>query len=64
MFALSEVTFFNDSLTQFQSLKPWWDILMDYLVLAMLIISLLSGTLLISTQSFKPALSNRKSPRQ
>ncbi|XP_025028065.1 volume-regulated anion channel subunit LRRC8D-like [Python bivittatus] len=51
MFTLSEVTFFNDSLAQFQSLKPWWDVLMDYLVLAMLMISLLSGTLLISVDN-------------
>ncbi|KAL7989310.1 hypothetical protein Chor_011976 [Crotalus horridus] len=51
MFALSEVTFFNDSLAQFQSLKPWWDVLMDYLVLAMLMISVLSGTLLISVDN-------------
>ncbi|XP_042304988.1 volume-regulated anion channel subunit LRRC8D-like [Sceloporus undulatus] len=48
MFTLSEVTFHNDSHAQFQTLKPWWDVLMDYLVLAMLMVSLLSGTLLIS----------------
>lgn len=51
MFTLSEVTFFNDSLAQFQFLKPWWDVLMDYLVLAMLMISVLSGTLLISVDN-------------
>ncbi|XP_053144529.1 volume-regulated anion channel subunit LRRC8D-like [Hemicordylus capensis] len=48
MFTLTEVTFLNDIHTRFQTLKPWWDVLMDYLVLLMLMVSLLSGTLLIS----------------
>uniref|UniRef100_A0A6J0UCY9 Volume-regulated anion channel subunit LRRC8D-like n=1 Tax=Pogona vitticeps TaxID=103695 RepID=A0A6J0UCY9_9SAUR len=48
MFTLTEVTFHNNSHARFQTLKPWWDVLMDYLVLAMLVVSLLSGTLLIS----------------
>ncbi|XP_062977604.1 volume-regulated anion channel subunit LRRC8D-like [Elgaria multicarinata webbii] len=48
MFTLTEVTFPNDSYARFQTLKPWWDVLMDYLGLAMLMVSLLSGTLLIS----------------
>ncbi|XP_060615821.2 volume-regulated anion channel subunit LRRC8D-like [Anolis sagrei] len=48
MFTLTEVTFRNESHVRFQILKPWWDVLMDYLVLAMLMVSLLSGTLLIS----------------
>ncbi|XP_048346430.1 volume-regulated anion channel subunit LRRC8D-like [Sphaerodactylus townsendi] len=46
MFTLTEVTFFNVS--RFQTLKPWWDVLMDFFVLLMLMVSLLSGTLLIS----------------
>ncbi|XP_053232348.1 volume-regulated anion channel subunit LRRC8D-like isoform X1 [Podarcis raffonei] len=48
MFNLTEVTFVGDTHTRFQTLKPWWDVLMDYLVVAMLMVSLLSGTLLIS----------------
>lgn len=48
MFTLTEVTSLNDINARFQTLKPWWDVLMDYLVLAMLMVSLLSGTLLIS----------------
>ncbi|XP_061477852.1 volume-regulated anion channel subunit LRRC8D-like [Rhineura floridana] len=48
MFNLTEVTFLSDSHAWFQTLKPWWDVLMDYLVLAMLMVSLLSSTLLIS----------------
>ncbi|KAJ7316205.1 hypothetical protein JRQ81_002367 [Phrynocephalus forsythii] len=48
MFTLTEVTFCYDSHARFQMLKPWWDVLMNYLVLGMLMVSLLSGTLLIS----------------
>lgn len=48
MFTLTEVTFLNDSHIRLQTLKPWWDVLMDFFILLMLMVSLLSGTLLIS----------------
>uniref|UniRef100_A0A8C0IU29 LRRC8 pannexin-like TM region domain-containing protein n=1 Tax=Chelonoidis abingdonii TaxID=106734 RepID=A0A8C0IU29_CHEAB len=49
MFSLTEVASLNDSRAPFSTLKPWWDVFTDYLVLAMLAISIIAGTLLIST---------------
>lgn len=48
MFSFTEVTFHSDSHVRFQTLKPWWDVLMDFFIILMLMVSLLSGTLLIS----------------
>uniref|UniRef100_A0A452INN8 LRRC8 pannexin-like TM region domain-containing protein n=1 Tax=Gopherus agassizii TaxID=38772 RepID=A0A452INN8_9SAUR len=49
MFSLTEVASLSDSRAPFSTLKPWWDVFTDYLVLAMLAISIIAGTLLIST---------------
>lgn len=48
MFTITEVATLNDSQSAFKTLKPWWDVLMDYLVILMLMVSFFSGTLLIS----------------
>ncbi|XP_065275752.1 volume-regulated anion channel subunit LRRC8D-like [Emys orbicularis] len=49
MFSLTEVASLSDGRAPFSTLKPWWDVFTDYLVLAMLAISIIAGTLLIST---------------
>ncbi|XP_067419901.1 volume-regulated anion channel subunit LRRC8D-like [Emydura macquarii macquarii] len=49
MFSLTEVAFLSDGHAPFRTLKPWWDVFTDYLVLAMLAISIIAGTLLMST---------------
>nr|XP_005296104.2 volume-regulated anion channel subunit LRRC8D-like [Chrysemys picta bellii] len=49
MFSLTEVASLSDARAPFSTLKPWWDVFTDYLVLAMLAISIIAGTLLIST---------------
>ncbi|XP_038234844.1 volume-regulated anion channel subunit LRRC8D-like [Dermochelys coriacea] len=49
MFSLTEVACLSDGRAPFSTLKPWWDVFTDYLVLAMLAISIIAGTLLIST---------------
>ncbi|GCC39020.1 hypothetical protein chiPu_0023257 [Chiloscyllium punctatum] len=48
MITLTELATLSDSQPTHRLLKPWWDVLMDYLVLVMLMVSLLSATLLIS----------------
>ncbi|XP_069460092.1 volume-regulated anion channel subunit LRRC8D-like [Ambystoma mexicanum] len=48
MFTITEVVTLNDNQTTFKTLKPWWDVLMDYLVILMLMVSFFSGTLMIS----------------
>ncbi|XP_074836298.1 volume-regulated anion channel subunit LRRC8D-like [Carettochelys insculpta] len=49
MFSLMEVASLSAGQAPFKTLKPWWDAFTDYLVLAMLAISIIAGTLLIST---------------
>ncbi|KAG6922791.1 leucine rich repeat containing 8 family member D, partial [Chelydra serpentina] len=49
MLSLMEVASLSDGRSPFSTLKPWWDVFTDYLVLAMLAISIIAGTLLIST---------------
>ncbi|XP_078387240.1 volume-regulated anion channel subunit LRRC8D-like [Cetorhinus maximus] len=48
MITLTELATLSDSQPTHRLLKPWWDVLMDYLVVIMLMVSLLSATLLIS----------------
>ncbi|XP_067829307.1 volume-regulated anion channel subunit LRRC8D-like [Heptranchias perlo] len=48
MFTLTELATLSESQPTHRILKPWWDVLMDYLVVIMMMVSLLSATLLIS----------------
>ncbi|GCB83080.1 hypothetical protein scyTo_0024041 [Scyliorhinus torazame] len=48
MITLTELATLSDSQPTHRLLKPWWDVLMDYLVVIMLMVSLLSATLLIT----------------
>ncbi|XP_067876947.1 volume-regulated anion channel subunit LRRC8D-like [Heterodontus francisci] len=48
MITLTELATLLDNQPTHRLLKPWWDVLMDYLVVIMLMVSLLSATLLIS----------------
>ncbi|MEE6521996.1 hypothetical protein FKM82_020381 [Ascaphus truei] len=47
MITVSEANSLSDSQTRFKALKPWWDVLMDYLLVIMLMVSFFSVTLLI-----------------
>ncbi|XP_055519956.1 volume-regulated anion channel subunit LRRC8D-like [Leucoraja erinacea] len=48
MITLTELATLSESQPTHRLLKPWWDVLMDYFVVIMLMVSLLSATLLIS----------------
>ncbi|XP_069783663.1 volume-regulated anion channel subunit LRRC8D-like isoform X2 [Narcine bancroftii] len=48
MITLTELATLSESQPTHRLLKPWWDVLMDYFVVVMLMVSLLSATLLIS----------------
>uniref|UniRef100_V9KD51 Leucine-rich repeat-containing protein 8D-like protein n=1 Tax=Callorhinchus milii TaxID=7868 RepID=V9KD51_CALMI len=48
MITLTELTDLAESQPTHRILKPWWDCLMEYLVIIMLMVSLLAATLLIS----------------
>lgn len=48
MFTLSELWSVTERQGHYKLLKPWWEVFMDYLVLLMLMVSILSGTLLLS----------------
>ncbi|RXM94385.1 Volume-regulated anion channel subunit LRRC8D [Acipenser ruthenus] len=50
MFTLSELASLSETHTTHRILKPWWDVFMEYLVFAMLMVSIFSGTLLISNE--------------
>ncbi|KAG8441259.1 hypothetical protein GDO86_006842 [Hymenochirus boettgeri] len=47
MIPVSEFTSFANSQAHFKALKPWWDVIMDYLVVIMAMVSFFSATLLI-----------------
>ncbi|XP_014347654.1 volume-regulated anion channel subunit LRRC8D-like [Latimeria chalumnae] len=47
MFTVTDVAFIGESQASNKILKPWWDVLMDYLVFSMLMLSIFSGTLLL-----------------
>nr|XP_033780799.1 volume-regulated anion channel subunit LRRC8D-like [Geotrypetes seraphini]XP_033780800.1 volume-regulated anion channel subunit LRRC8D-like [Geotrypetes seraphini] len=47
MLSITEATSLTEDQSSFKTLKPWWDVLMDYLVILMLMASIFSGTLLI-----------------
>ncbi|KAE8619592.1 hypothetical protein XENTR_v10009870 [Xenopus tropicalis] len=49
MISVSEVVSLAESQAHFKALKPWWDVLMDYLVVIMVMVSFFSATLLIIT---------------
>ncbi|KAM4747462.1 volume-regulated anion channel subunit LRRC8D-like [Rhinophrynus dorsalis] len=48
MITITEATSLSDTQAHFKALKPWWDILMDYLIIIMLMVSFFSATLLIT----------------
>ncbi|CDQ90162.1 unnamed protein product [Oncorhynchus mykiss] len=48
MFSLSELASLSERQGTSKLLKPWWEVFMDYLVVLMLMVSVLSGTLLLS----------------
>ncbi|KAF7686422.1 volume-regulated anion channel subunit LRRC8D isoform X1 [Silurus meridionalis] len=48
MFTLSELWSVTEKQGHYKLLKPWWEVFLDYLVLLMLMVSILSGTLLLS----------------
>ncbi|KAL0993070.1 hypothetical protein UPYG_G00102840 [Umbra pygmaea] len=48
MFSLSELASLSERQGGSKLLKPWWEVFMDYLVVLMLMVSVLSGTLLLS----------------
>uniref|UniRef100_A0A1A8GXD3 Leucine rich repeat containing 8 family, member Db n=1 Tax=Nothobranchius korthausae TaxID=1143690 RepID=A0A1A8GXD3_9TELE len=45
MFTLTEVASLNDIQPTYRILKPWWDVFMDYLGIAMLMLAIFSGTM-------------------
>ncbi|XP_018416318.1 PREDICTED: volume-regulated anion channel subunit LRRC8D-like isoform X2 [Nanorana parkeri] len=49
MITVSEAASLSESQTHFKALKPWWDVLMDYLLVLMLMASFFSATLLVTT---------------
>ncbi|OCT90323.1 volume-regulated anion channel subunit LRRC8D [Xenopus laevis] len=49
MISVSEVVSLAEHQAHFKALKPWWDVLMDYLVVIMVMVSFFSATLLIIT---------------
>ncbi|KAJ7992715.1 hypothetical protein DPEC_G00281550 [Dallia pectoralis] len=48
MFTLSELASLSERQARSKLLKPWWEVFMEYLVVLMLMVSVLSGTLLLS----------------
>lgn len=48
MFTLTEVASLNDVQPTYRILKPWWDVLMDYLGLVMLMLSIFGMTMQIT----------------
>ncbi|KAM4036554.1 volume-regulated anion channel subunit LRRC8D-like [Anomaloglossus baeobatrachus] len=48
MITVSEAASLGESQAHFKALKPWWDVLMDYLLIIMLMTSFFSATLLIT----------------
>ncbi|KAM3924246.1 volume-regulated anion channel subunit LRRC8D-like [Leptodactylus fuscus] len=48
MFTVSEAASLAETQAHFKALKPWWDVLMDYLLIIMLMTSFFSATLLIT----------------
>ncbi|XP_077326183.1 volume-regulated anion channel subunit LRRC8D-like isoform X1 [Lithobates pipiens] len=49
MITVNEAASLAESQAHFKALKPWWDVLMDYLLVLMLMASFFSATLLIIT---------------
>lgn len=49
MITVNEAVSLSESQAHFKALKPWWDVLMDYLLVLMLMTSFFSATLLIIT---------------
>ncbi|CAJ0956165.1 unnamed protein product [Ranitomeya imitator] len=47
MITVSEAASLADTQAHFKAVKPWWDVLMDYLLIIMLMTSFFSATLLI-----------------
>ncbi|XP_043940464.1 volume-regulated anion channel subunit LRRC8D-like [Protopterus annectens] len=47
MFTFSEIAPLNETEPQNKILKPWWDVVMEYLVMVMLMASIVMGTMLI-----------------
>ncbi|XP_072255831.1 volume-regulated anion channel subunit LRRC8D-like [Pyxicephalus adspersus] len=48
MITISEAASLSETQSHFKALKPWWDVLMDYLLVLMLMVSFFSSTLLIT----------------
>lgn len=48
MFSLAEIASLNDVQPTYRILKPWWDVLMDYLGLVMLMLAIFGMTMQIS----------------
>ncbi|XP_077118622.1 volume-regulated anion channel subunit LRRC8D-like isoform X1 [Ranitomeya variabilis] len=48
MITVSEAASLADTQAHFKAVKPWWDVLMDYLLIIMLMTSFFSATLLIT----------------
>ncbi|XP_075063019.1 volume-regulated anion channel subunit LRRC8D-like isoform X2 [Mixophyes fleayi] len=48
MITVSEATSLADSQSHFKAVKPWWDVLMDYLLIIMIMVSFFSATLLLT----------------
>ncbi|KAM5172306.1 volume-regulated anion channel subunit LRRC8D-like isoform 2-T2 [Mantella aurantiaca] len=52
MITVSEAASLSESQAHFKALKPWWDVLMDYLLILMLMTSFFSATLHITMDKF------------
>ncbi|XP_075711501.1 volume-regulated anion channel subunit LRRC8D-like [Rhinoderma darwinii] len=48
MITVSEAALLAETQAHFKAMKPWWDVLMDYLLIIMLMTSFFSATLLIT----------------
>ncbi|KAM4677807.1 volume-regulated anion channel subunit LRRC8D-like isoform 2-T2 [Discoglossus pictus] len=48
MITISEATSLAGSQAHFKALKPWWDVLMDYFLVLMVMVSFFSATLLLT----------------
>ncbi|XP_063787753.1 volume-regulated anion channel subunit LRRC8D-like [Pseudophryne corroboree] len=48
MITASEVSSLAESQAHFKAVKPWWDVLMDYLLIIMIMVSFFSATLLLT----------------
>ena len=53
MFALSELSKFDSEKIAVKILKPWWDVLTDYLVIFLLMVSVVMGGMEVTSGSFE-----------